>query len=132
VSRNIRRQRLALALALPLVWLAGCAAPPPAPSDPRLIATPAVQKALQLQITGADPGPDGRLRVTVEARNPNAADVSLRYQAEWFDAAARPINTAQARAQFRSIPRSGVATLVADAPNPAARSFRILLDLDTP
>lgn len=125
--------RRGLALALPLAWLAGCAAPPPpAPSDPRLIPTPVVQKALLLQVTGADPGPDGRLRVTVEVRNPNGADFPLRYQAEWFDAAARPINTAQARTQFRSIPRFGAATLTADAPNPAARSFRISLDLDAP
>jgi len=91
-----------------------------------------VQKALQLQITGAEPGPDGRLRVTVDVRNPNAADFPLRYQAEWFDAAARPMHTAQARAQFRSIPRLGATTLTADAPSPAARSFRILLDLDAP
>jgi len=115
--------------------LSACAAPPPPPAtsaDPRVIVTPPVQAALGVSLPSVTTLPDGRLRVVVNLQNPSPADFPLRIQTDWLDATGRPLSTVAARPQFRSVPRSTVTTIDADAPSTRARDFRMTLDIESP
>ncbi len=118
-------------LALPMVLLlAACETPPPPPrADPRLILTPSVA-GLGISEPQLGSGADGRLRVNVNIFNPNNFDFPLRYQTDWLDETGRPLSTLQSRPAFRSLARTTVTTIDADAPSTRARDFRMTLDVD--
>jgi uncharacterized protein YcfL len=114
--------------------LAACAAPPPpsaAPSDPRVILTPNVA-ALGFSLPNVTNSRDGRLQVTINVANGNAADFPLRIQTDWLNASGRPIQSLQSRPQQLLVPRFGTAIITADAPNDRARDFRMQIDIDAP
>jgi len=118
-------------LALPLMLLlAACETPPPpVRGDPRLILTPSVA-GLGISEPQLNAGADGRLRVNVNIFNPNNFDFPLRYQTDWLDETGRPLSTLQSRPAFRSLARTTVTTIDADAPSTRARDFRMTLDVD--
>jgi uncharacterized protein YcfL len=114
-----------------LLLLAACETPPPPQrADPRLILTPSVG-GLSISEPSVATGADGRMRVTVNIFNPGG-DFPLRYQTDWLDSSGRPISTLQSRPAFRSLARATVTTIDSDAPSPAARDFRMTLDVDSP
>jgi uncharacterized protein YcfL len=124
------------ALLLAGLTLAACAPTPPpplaAPADPRLILTPAVQASLTASSPLVTVLRDGRLQVVVNLQNPAPMDFPLRVQIDWLDATGRPIDSVTARPQFRSVARSTVTSIDADAPSTQARDFRMTLDLESP
>lgn len=115
-----------------LLLVAACEAAPPPPqrADPRLILTPYVA-GLSVSEPSVATGADGRMRVTVNIFNPGG-DFPLRYQTDWLDSSGRPISTLQSRPAFRSLARATVTAIDSDAPSPAARDFRMTLDVDAP
>ncbi len=113
-----------------LLLVAACQAPVPQRGDPRLILTPNVQ-GLSISEPSVATGPDGRMRVTVNIFNPGG-DFPLRYQTDWLDSSGRPMSSLQSRPAFRSLARATVTSIDADAPSPAARDFRMTLDVDSP
>jgi uncharacterized protein YcfL len=123
-----------LAPLLLLAGLAACEAPAalPRPGDPRVILTPVVAQNLAVSEPSVSTLPDGRMRVVVNIQNPAPSDFPLRMQTDWLDSGGRPLPSVANRPVFRSIARSTVTTIDADAPNARARDFRMTLDIESP
>jgi hypothetical protein len=113
--------RAALALTLAV---AGCAAPPPASSDPRVVVLPNAE-VVAPQPPHLSVNATGITHVSVGLVNPTGHDVVVESTTDWFDNNQHAVGGLLSAPKRLAVPRLGTASVESVSPGPNAVSFQI-------
>ncbi len=96
-------------------------------SDKRVVTDATLNAKVDVVGINTDTTPGGLMRIRIDVLNRRNSVQHFNYRVEWFDMNAMPVETAGGGWQQREIIGKQTMSLVATAPNPNCKDFRIQL-----